>query len=52
MFAEGSAEPYERTRRLIRRLATQASMLRPLFAVFVMAAGLYVTAEGARTLMS
>jgi uncharacterized protein len=37
---------------LMRRLATQASTLRPLFAVFVMAAGTYVAVEGVQTLMS
>jgi uncharacterized membrane protein YfcA len=37
--------------RLTTRLATRTRALRPLFAAFVIAAGVYVTADGAKTLL-
>jgi uncharacterized membrane protein YfcA len=38
--------------RLTARLAARTSALRPLFAAFVIAAGVYVTADGVKTLLS
>jgi uncharacterized membrane protein YfcA len=38
--------------RLTARLAARTRALRPLFAAFVIAAGVYVTADGAKTLLS
>jgi uncharacterized membrane protein YfcA len=37
--------------RLTAKLATRTTALRPLFAAFVIAAGVFVTADGARTLL-
>jgi uncharacterized membrane protein YfcA len=37
--------------RLVSKLAARTSSLRPLFALFVMLAGLYVTADGVRAVM-
>lgn len=38
--------------RLMRHLSARTNALRPLFAAFVIAAGLYVSADGAKTLLS
>jgi uncharacterized protein len=50
MFALGGLAGGFLGARLTARLAARTSVLRPLFAVFVIAAGIYVTADGVRAL--